>query len=138
LPREVLAAGEGAAERVELESSPGPASSIARLVLGGIADCLRLGVDELDDLQLAVERLLAEARGPERVRLAFEWTDQTLRTYVGPLPEQPIAAALEASERARGELDLRRVLETLVDSVAIEQVSGDGLVVRLEKHVPRP
>ena len=35
---------------------------VMRLVLGGIADRLDLGFEELDDLQLAVERLLARGR----------------------------------------------------------------------------
>ena len=139
LPPELLP-GEAASirpERVELDTPPGPASTIARLVLGGIAERLRLGFEELDDVQLALERLLAEAGSEQRVHVSFEWTEQILHAYVGPLREAPIAAALEGPEGARGELGLRRILETVVDSFAIEQVDGDGPVVRLDKLVRR-
>src|ERR687890_284100 len=54
-------------ETVELETPVGRDwGAVVRLVLGGIGDRLGLGLDDLDDLQLAVERLLAEAlQGPE-------------------------------------------------------------------------
>ena len=57
-------------DRIELTTPVGRAwDPVIRLVLGGIADRLDLGFDELDDLQLAVERLLAEARFEDRVTL---------------------------------------------------------------------
>ncbi len=49
-------------ETVELQTPVGRGwAAVVRLVLGGIGDRLGLGFDDLDDLQLAVERLLAEA-----------------------------------------------------------------------------
>lgn len=110
---------------------------VVRLVLGGIGDRLDLGFDELDDLQLAVERLLAEAGADARVRLEVELTEGGLRARIGPLAEGRIADALQRPDAAPGELTLRRVLETVVDSFGVEPSAGDGLHVRLEKLVHR-
>jgi hypothetical protein len=123
-------------ERIELVTPVGPAwEPVVRLVLGGIADRLDLGFEDLDDLQLAVERLLVEAGSQETVRLSFELTENTVRTTVGPLRETPIAEALQGPESGPGELNLRRVLETVVDSFGVEEAGDGDLVVRLEKVV---
>lgn len=108
------------------------------MVLGGIADRLRLGYDDLDDLQLAVERLLLEASAQETVRLSFEFSNGGVRARVGPLRATPLAEALEGPLPPPGELTLRRILETVVDSFGVEDVDGDEIVVRLEKLAARP
>ena len=126
------------AELVELETPIGSEwDPVVRLVLGGVADRLGLGFEELDDLQLAVERLLAEAGADPSVRLAFELHPGHVRTHVGPLREAPIAAALQGPPPAPGELGLRRILETVVDSFGVEDVGDQGLYVRLDKVVHR-
>jgi hypothetical protein len=107
-----------------------------RLVLGGVADRLGLGFEELDDLQLAVERLLVEAGDQETVAVSLEVGDQAVRLRIGPLRERAIAAALQA-EPAPGELNLRRILEAVVDSFGVEEAEDGELVVRLEKLVTR-
>jgi hypothetical protein len=124
-------------ETIELVTPLGRAwEPVIRLVLGGIADRLDLGFEELDDLQLAVERLLMEAGAQESVRMSFEVTDRAVRTRIGPLEAGAIADALQGPEPQPGELTLRRILETVVDSFGIEEVAEDGqLVVRLEKVV---
>jgi hypothetical protein len=124
-------------EVIELETPIGRAwEPVVRLVLGGIADRLDLGFEELDDLQLAVERLLAEAGSQDSVRLSFEVTETGVRTRIGPLRAAAIAEALQGPEPQPGELTLRRILETVVDSFGVERVGTDGsLVVRLEKVV---
>ena len=125
-------------ELVELETPVGPAwQPVIRLVLGGIANRLQLGYDELDDLQLAVERLLVEASAQERVRLAVELHDAGVSARVGPLRAEPLADALQGPLPPPGELTLRVVLETVVDSFGVEHVDGDELVVRLDKVVGR-
>ena len=125
------------AERVELETPLGREwEPVVRLVLGGVADRLGLGFEELDDLQLAVERLLAEANSQPSVKLVFELAGDRVRTQVGPLREATIATALQGPS-APGELGLRRILETVVDSFGVEDSSDGELIVRLEKRVPR-
>jgi hypothetical protein len=109
---------------------------VVRLVLGGIADRLNLGFEELDDLQLAVERLLLEAGSQDSVKLSFEVSENGVRTRIGPLRGAPLAEALQGPPPAPGELTLRRILETVVDSFGVEQVDEDDqLIVRLEKVV---
>lgn len=125
-------------ENVELHTPVGRDwSAVVRLVLGGIGDRLDLGIDDLDDLQLAVERLLAEAGAQSSVKLSFELLDGRVRTHVGPLAEGTIADALQGPEPAPGELTLRRILDTVLDSYGVDQVEDEGLYVRLEKVVKR-
>ena len=123
-------------ELVELETPIGREwEPVVRLVLGGVADRLSLGFEELDDLQLAVERLLAEAGAQPSVKLVIELSDERVRVHVGPLREATIAAALQGPS-VPGQLGLRRVLETVVDSFGVDEAAGGELVVRLEKWVP--
>jgi hypothetical protein len=110
---------------------------VVRLVLGGIADRIDLPFEQLDDLQLAVERLRAEAGSQESLRLSIELTGASVRVRLGPLHEHAIADALQGPEAAPGELTLRRILETVVDSFGVEEFADGELVVRLEKRVRR-
>ena len=125
------------ASPIALEVPPGvDFVPVVRLVLGGVAARAEMGFQELDDLQLGVERLLAEAVPSERVRIVFDVHDGGVRTRIGPLETDAIATALQGPDPAPGELGLRRVLDTVVDSFGVE-VGEDGRVsVRLEKRVP--
>lgn len=125
-------------ETITLETPAGPDwAAVVRLVLGGIGDRLDLGFEELDDLQLAVERLMAEAGTGEQARVAIELTRGGVRAHVGPIAEGSIAGALQGAEPPPGELTLRRVLETVVDSFGVEGSGAGGLYVRVEKLVHR-
>ena len=124
------------ADRIELTVPVGRAwEPVVRMVLGGIADRLDLGFDELDDLQLAVERLLAECDPEDPVTLSFELLDRGVRTRIGPLKDAALAGALQGPEPPPGVLTLPRILSTVVDSYGVEEVTEDKLVVRLEKSV---
>lgn len=124
-------------DRIELSAPQGSAfDPVVRLVLGGIADRIDLGFEELDDLQLAVERLRAEAGPQASLRISIELTAASIRTRIGPLEERAIADALQAPDVA-GELTLKRVLQTVVDSFGVEESKDGELVVRLEKLVGR-
>lgn len=121
---------------IELTTPVGRAwEPVVRMVLGGIADRLDLGFDELDDLQLAVERLLAEGDPQSPVTLSFEILPGGVRTRVGPLRDSAIAEALQDPEPRPGELTLPRILSTVVDAYGVEEVADGHLVVRLEKAV---
>jgi anti-sigma regulatory factor (Ser/Thr protein kinase) len=109
--------------------------AVARLVLGGVADRLNLSYEDLDDLQLAVERLLVEAASQDTVRLRIDVVDHGIRVGVGPLAERKLADALQGPDAAPGELTLRRILQTVVDSFGVEEAEQGGIVVRLQKAV---
>jgi hypothetical protein len=121
-------------DEIELVVPPGRAwLPVARLVLGGIADRLDLGFEELDDLQLAVERLLVEAGEREPVHIGIQVLDRGVRVAVGPLREAKVAKALQGPESPPGELDLRRILDTVVDSFAVEDEADGAVRVLLQK-----
>ncbi|MEA2481297.1 MAG: hypothetical protein QOJ07_3219 [Thermoleophilaceae bacterium] len=125
-------------DRIELTTPVGrPWDPVIRLVLGGIADRLDLGFEELDDLQLAVERLLAEAHFEDRVTLSFEILERSVRLSIGPLLTGAVADALQGPPARPGELTLGRILQTVVDSYGVEKVEDGHMVVRLEKAVRR-
>ena len=123
-------------DRIELTTPVGRAwEAVVRMVLGGIADRLDLGFDQLDDLQLAVERLLAEGDPKDPVSLSFELTEGGVRARIGPLRDAALAEALQGPEPPPGELTLPRILSTVVDSYGVEEVADGHLIVRLEKLV---
>ena len=120
-------------ERIELEAPVAEDfQPVVRLVVGGVAERIDLGFADVDDLQLAVERLLAATSADPSVRLSFEVGEGHIRTRVGPLREAAIAEALQR-ESPPGELTLRRVLQTVVDSFGVETAADGRIVVRLEK-----
>ena len=121
-------------ERIELEAPlSGDFQAVIRLIIGGIAERVDFAFEEIDDLQLAVERLLAEAGQVGSVALTFEVGEARIRTRVGPLPERALAEALRDGERRPGVLTLRRILQTVVDSFGVEPLDEGRIVVRLEK-----
>ncbi len=121
-------------ERIELTT---PLSrdyrAVVRLIVGGIAETLDFAFDEVDDLQLAVERLLAQAGQAGSVNISFEFGPRSVRTRGGPLRERTIAEALQGPPPAAGELNLRRILEAVVDSYGVEGAADGAIYVRLEK-----
>ena len=121
-------------ERIDLQAPlSGDFQAVVRLIIGGIAERVDFAFEEIDDLQLAVERLLAEAGTAGTVRLNFEVGEDRIRTRVGPLSQQKVADALQDGEMVPGQLTLRRILETVVDSFGVDKGDGGGIVVRLDK-----
>jgi len=121
-------------ERIDLEAPlSGDFHAVVRLIIGGIAERVDFAFEEIDDLQLAVERLLAEAGTVGTVRLSFEVGDSSIRTRVGPLSEHKVAEALRDGDAVPGELTLRRILQTVVDSFGVDESEDGRIVVRLEK-----
>jgi 2-keto-3-deoxy-6-phosphogluconate aldolase len=121
-------------DRIDLEAPlSGDFQAVVRLIIGGIAERVDFAFEEIDDLQLAVERLLAEAGTVGSVQLSFEVGSNGIRTRVGPLSEHKVAEALRDGEAAPGELTLRRILQTVVDSFGVDEADDGAIVVRLEK-----
>ncbi|HEV3377570.1 MAG TPA: hypothetical protein VG126_09860 [Thermoleophilaceae bacterium] len=121
-------------ERIDLVAPlSGDFQAVVRLIIGGIAERVDFAFEEIDDLQLAVERLLAEAGTVGSVRLSFEVGPDGIRTRVGPLSEHKVAEALRDGNAQPGELTLRRILQTVVDSFGVDEADDGRIVVRLEK-----
>ena len=98
-----------------------PFYGIANLVLGGLAARLRATVEGLDDLQLAVESLLEAEVGEGDVTVALRVRQDTLETHVGPLGHR---VRQELARAPGGDVGLRRILETVSDSVELGERDG--------------
>ena len=97
---------------------------VASFVLGGLAARLSLTIESLEDIQLALDALLARAEGPSgdvTVRLIVR--DDALVTRDGPL-ETDVLDELEREAAER--LGVRRVLDSTVDDVLVD---GDWAVL---------
>src|SRR5690349_10284989 len=88
---------------------------VFRLVLGGVADRLDLGFEDLDDIQVAVEPPPPGTGTQESRRVSFEILPEGVRTRHGPLRGPAVGEALQGPEPRPGEVTLRRILETVVD-----------------------
>lgn len=104
---------------------------VAHLVLGGLAVRMNLTIENLEDLQLALDAVL-DRMDPDadEVTVQMSLRDDELETRIGPLP----AALLDELECTpeSDELRVRRVLDSTVDDVHV-----DGEWVRLTKKVSR-
>ena len=106
---------------------------IVHLVVGGLAVRLDLTMDVLDDLQVALDALLArrDDDGDVTVRVVFD--EKAMRATVGPLP----VAIRDDFERDGNELGLRRVLETVCETFEVEERDGDAWI-ELVKQTAAP
>ena len=105
--------------------------NVAHLVLGGLAVRLNLTFENLEDVQVALEGLLARAAG--EVTVAVRLDGDGLGMRVGPFG---CAALRRELEDDRGEVGLRRVLETVSDGIEVLDLE-DGCWVDLRKKVER-
>jgi anti-sigma regulatory factor (Ser/Thr protein kinase) len=122
------------AELIELEAPlAGDFQAVVRLIIGGIAERVDFAFEEIDDLQLAVERLLVEAGEVGSVTMSFEIVGDGIRARVGPLSESAVAEALDDGQVKPGQLTLRHILRTVVDSFGVEEAEQGSIMVRLEK-----
>ena len=106
---------------------------IAHLVVGGLGVRLDLTLDDLDDLQVALEALLGCRDDENDIVVTVDARDGTVHASVGPFP----AEALDSLDRGDRPLGLRRVLETVCDSFEIEERDG-GSWVELTKRTTAP
>ncbi len=104
---------------------------VAHLVLGGLAVRLDLTIENLEDMQLALDAILDSTdptAGDITVRMALR--EGELETSVGPLTSR-VLDQIETEPTGDG-LGLRRVLDSTVEDVHV-----DGDWVRLTKKVSR-
>ena len=105
--------------------------SVAHLVLGGVGVRLNLTFEILEDLQLALDAILERDREPGDVTIALRVGTNTIEAEVGPLRD---GVRTELAREGGEEVGLRRILDTLVDSVAVETRDGASWV-KLRKAV---
>jgi hypothetical protein len=107
------------------------AHRVAHLVLGGVATRLELTLETLEDLELAIDAVLArlEPDFSDTVTVRLTLAGDSLETVIGPLSPRVLD---EIEREPDGMLGLRRVLDGTVDDVHV-----DGDRVRLAKRVER-
>ena len=102
-----------------------PFFAVAHLVLGGLAVRLDLGYEQLEDLQGALTLLLSRQRDSRDLTLVVRIADDDLEATVGPLDA---ATERELQREVGPDVDLRRVLDTVVDSVEVTKRDGQPWV----------
>jgi hypothetical protein len=108
-----------------------PFATVVGLVVGGIAARHEVTLDVLDDLQLALDGVLERTDDDHEGQLTIELRVQggTIAAFIGPVTA---STAAELEEEAGDSLGLRRLLETVVDSVAVSERDG-GPWIELRK-----
>jgi hypothetical protein len=103
-----------------------PFTTVAGLVLGGIAARHDVTLDVLDDLQLALDALLErdDVDGGE-IGIVLRVASGAIEASVGPVDT---ATASELERDAGDGIGLRRLLETVVDDVALNVRDGGSWV----------
>ncbi|HKI91982.1 MAG TPA: hypothetical protein VJ986_06750 [Gaiellaceae bacterium] len=103
--------------------------SIARLVIGGLASRLELTYELLEDLQVAVDTLLALRDDEDDVAVEVRVETDVLHVSVGPFAPGAVAE-LDAEETGFGR---RHVLEIVCDTFERDERDG-GIWVDLTKR----
>jgi anti-sigma regulatory factor (Ser/Thr protein kinase) len=104
---------------------------VAHLVVGGLAVRLDLTFENLEDLQIALATVLREAEGEVTVSVHVE--PNRIEAAIGPFGPDAQDLDLDRDVVEEG-VPLRRVLETVCDSVDVQERDGGRWVV-LAKNV---
>ena len=96
---------------------------IAHLVLAGLAARLDLTVDQLDDLQVALDTVLQRQTANGELTIAVRVDEGELHTLIGPFPGGHLRAALEHDDDGE-QLSMRRLLGAVCDQVEVEERGG--------------
>jgi anti-sigma regulatory factor (Ser/Thr protein kinase) len=103
---------------------------LVRLLVSGLASQFDLPYEQMDDLQLALETVLArDSRQGEEVTLRIEPREESIVAWLRPVDEQ------EADEGQPGQIGLGRVLASLVDVVEVVSLDGERWLC-LEQRIP--
>jgi len=105
---------------------------VAHLVLGGLGARLDLTYDVLEDMTTAIDELLNRRESTDDVTLKVAIEEAAITATVGPFSGR-VADDLSAPDEGLG---LRRVLETIVDEVSVDERDGVQWV-ELKKNVER-
>jgi hypothetical protein len=102
---------------------------IVHLVTGGLASRLDVTYDDLEDIQVAVDAVLALRDDEGELTVVLGADDGVVRAAIGPFEPD----ALQPSDTSEGGLDLQRVLETVCDTFEFES-REDGAWIELTKR----
>ena len=103
---------------------------VAHLVVGGLAARRDLTYDVLEDLQVAFDALLACRDDEEEIVVTMCVDDGEVRATVGPFTGDSLAQL----DRGAGDLPWRRVLDTVLDDVSVDERDG-GSWVDVKKRI---
>lgn len=98
-----------------------PFFGVAHLVVGGLAVRLDVSYDELEDLQVALAELLEQRESDSDITLTVRVDRDRIRAVLGPF-DQTLEDDL--APRSDDGVGLRRVLETVVDTVEVNDRGG--------------
>jgi hypothetical protein len=104
---------------------------VAHLVMGGLAARLNLTIESLEDLQVALDGLLAEVEGEPTIAVGIE--EGRLELTIGPFARDSLHRTLD-DESGGKEVSLRRVLTTVSDGFEVLDREGSAWVA-LSKRV---
>ena len=109
-----------------------------RVVVGGVASRANLRMDQLDDLQLAVEAIVVEeGEGDGNLELQVVMSGTGLVVTVDGLANDRIRDSLTATDTAAASeeffLDVGMLLAALVDRSSLNKTADGKFAVRLEK-----
>jgi len=108
---------------------------VAHLVLSGLGSRHDLTVDTLDDLNLAVDAVLERyGESVEELTVRARIGDEGVVIEIGPFPDSRLQSELE--QEAGDALDMRRILRTVCDHIAVVERDG-GAWVELTKRIVR-
>ncbi|HEY6031478.1 MAG TPA: hypothetical protein VIU44_12990 [Gaiellaceae bacterium] len=110
-----------------------PFHKVAHLVLGGLALRHNLTLEQLEDLQIALDALLEQDERKGEVSVALRVDADTLSAEIGPFDADSLRGELERDPQD-GSVGLSRVLATVVDDVEVSERDG-GAWILLTKSV---
>lgn len=113
-----------------------PYHGVVRLVVGGLAARLDVSYEDLEDLQLALETVLANDAyaGGEDVTVEVLVEREAVQVHVGPVNRRALEPALAQELEGRRDVGLRRLLSAVVEAVELER-RGDVEWVRMRKEI---
>jgi hypothetical protein len=107
-----------------------PFHEVAHLVLGGVAARLNLTFESIDDLETALDAVLERAALNGHITVKLRVDEEAILATVGPLAD---AVRAELEREPGEEVDLRRILDTVLDGYELD---ADGWL-ELRKQVAR-
>ena len=106
-----------------------PFRPIVHLVAGGFASRLDVTYEDLEDIQVAVDAVLALRDDDADLTVVLSAEPGVVRAAIGPFEPE----ALHRDDASGGSLDLQRVLETVCDTHEFESREG-GAWIELTKR----